>query len=138
LGLRFFMAVAVSVMLVSFSHSLMVQQGLVALGVAMPGRLRVETMAFDLRGLGLALAGVVGLGFLLALPVAAWARRRVPGWLAVLAYPLAGAAALAAALGLMGLGFGMMPLAGARTATGQAMMILSGAMGGLIFGSLRK
>jgi hypothetical protein len=115
-----------------------VQQGLVALGVEMPGRLRVETMAFDLRGLAPALAAVVGLGFGLAFPVAAWVRRRVPGWVAVLGYPLAGAAALAAALALMALGMGMMPLAGARTGTGQAMMILSGAMGGLIFGNLRK
>ncbi|WP_439532933.1 hypothetical protein [Polymorphobacter sp.] len=138
LVVRFLVSVVVATVLVSFSHSLMVQQGLLDLGVALPGRVRLETMAFDLRGLAPALAAVIALGFGVAFPVAAWLGRRAPAVVRAVAYPLAGAVAVAAALGLMHFFFGMTPIAGARSGEGQALMILSGAVGGLVFGLFKK
>jgi len=135
---RFVLAVVVATILVSFSHSLMVQQALLDLGVALPGRVRLETMGVDLLGLAPALGAVLAAGFLLAFGVAWWLSRRAPAWLRVLAYPLAGAVAVAATLGLMFWAYGMTPIAGARTGTGQALMVLSGAIGGLVFGTRKK
>jgi hypothetical protein len=138
LVVRFVLAVVVATGLVSLSHSLMVQQGLLDLVVELPGPVRLRSMGVDLLGLAPALAAVLGVGFALAFGLAWWLGRRAPAWLKALAYPLAGAVAVGAALGLMFVFYGMTPIAGARTFTGQALMLFSGAIGGIIFGAFRK
>lgn len=119
---------------ISLVHSLMIQQGLVDLGIAIPPALRLETAARDFLGLLPALGGVVAVGFAIAFFVAAKLYRFAP----VLAYPLAGAAAIAAALMLMKWQLSLTPIAGARTAEGFILMILTGAIGGLVFARLKK
>lgn len=113
----------------SIVHSLMVQQGLTNLGIAIPASLRLTTMARDFIGLLPALGAVTALGFAIAFFIAWKLRRFAPA----LAFPLAGAVAIATALFLMKLQFDMSPIAGARTPEGLALMILTGAIGGLIF-----
>lgn len=119
---------------ISLVHSLMVQQGLIDLGVAIPAGLRAETAARDFLGLLPALGLVVAIGFAIAFFIAAKLYRFAPA----LAYPLAGAVAIAAALMLMKWQFSMSPIAGARTFEGLALMVLTGAIGGLVFARLKK
>lgn len=127
-------AVVVTTLLISLSHSLMVQAELMKLGVPMPLSLKGATAGRDLEGLWPALAAVVGLGFAIAFVVAARLRRFAPA----LAFPLAGAVAIAAALALMRLQFDLTPIAGARTPTGQGLMVMAGLMGGMLFGRLAR
>lgn len=123
---------------ISIVHSLMIQQGLVDLGVIIPPSLRLETMGKDFLGLLPALGAVVALGFAIAFFIAGKLHRFAPPPVRALAYPLAGAVAIAAALALMKLQFSMTPIAGARTTEGFALMILTGAIGGFIFARLKK
>ncbi len=118
----------------SVVHSLMVQQGLIDLGIAIPPDLRLITIAKDFLGLLPTLGGIVAIGFAIAFLIAAKLYRFAPP----VAYPLAGAVAIAAALGLMKLQFSMTPIAGARNTEGLALMVLTGAIGGLIFARLKK
>jgi hypothetical protein len=118
----------------SLVHSLLVQQGLIDLGIAIPPALRLETIARDFAGLLPALGAVTALGFAIAFFIASRLYRFAP----TLAYPLAGAVAIAAALLLMKLQFDMSPIAGARTPFGLGLMIAAGAIGGLVFGRLVK
>lgn len=118
----------------SIVHSLMVQQGLIDLGIVIPPDLRLITMGKDFIGLLPTLGGIVAVGFAIAFFIAAKLYRFAPA----LAYPLAGAVAIAAALGLMKLQFSMTPIAGARTTEGLVLMVLTGAIGGLIFARLKK
>ncbi|HUD34988.1 MAG TPA: hypothetical protein VMR43_18655 [Variovorax sp.] len=69
---------------------------LVALDVAMPWGLRLQTTLRDLVGFGPIYAGVVTVAWLPAFAVAGWLARRVPGWRPVLFAVAAGVALLAA------------------------------------------
>ncbi len=125
-------AALVATLLASIAHSLFVQAALADLGVALPLGVRTTTMVRDLLGLaptlGLVLAGSLGAGFAVA-----WLVSRARPGLAALAWPLAGWAAVAAALLAMRLWFGFSPLAGARTTAGFVAISLSGLAGGLVF-----
>ncbi|GGI89724.1 hypothetical protein GCM10007973_27600 [Polymorphobacter multimanifer] len=127
-------AALVTTFFMSLVHSLMVQQGLIDLGIAIPAGLRLETMARDFIGLLPALGAVTALGFAIAFLIAGGLYRFAPA----LAYPLAGAVAIAVALMLMKLQFDMTPIAGARSPLGLGLMIAAGALGGLVFGRLKK
>ena len=82
-----------------------------------------------------AYAVIIGLGFCIAFPIAALLKRLLPG-LAGVAYPLAGAVAIAAALGLMYSVFATIPISGARSALGMGVQVLAGAVGGYVFAQL--
>ncbi len=123
------LAAFVTTLGMSLVHSLMVQQGLTDLGIAISPALRLTTIGRDFIGLAPALGAVTALGFAIAFFIAQKLYRFAPA----LAFPLAGAAAIAAALVLMKLQFDMSPIAGARTPEGMALMTLTGAIGGFIF-----
>jgi hypothetical protein len=127
-------AALVTTLGMSVVHSLMIQQGLLDLGIAIPVDLRLTTMAKDFLGLLPTLGGVVALSFAIAFYIASRLYRFAPA----LAYPLAGAVGIAAALLLMKLLFSMTPIAGARTIEGLALMIVAGAIGGVVFARLKK
>lgn len=127
-------AVIITTLGMSVVHSLMVQQGLIDLGITIPSDLRLITIGQDFLGLLPTLGAIVALGFAIAFFIASKLYRFAPP----LAYPLAGAVAIAAALGLMKLQFSMSPIAGARTTEGLVLMILTGAIGGIIFARLKK
>lgn len=78
---------------------------------------------------------IIVIGFLIAFPIAAGLKRLLPG-LAGIAYPLAGAAAIGTALGLMLLAFGIVPISGARSTLGFTTQLLAGAIGGYVFALL--
>ena len=98
---------------------------------------RLLAYGHDLVGMAPTLAVVAAVGFAIAFPVAAAAGRFLPRWRAI-AYPLAGAAAIVAALLLMNAVLGMMPLAGARGPLGLVAQGVAGAVGGYVFGAVSR
>lgn len=89
---------------------------------------RFATSGQDLLGFGPAWFGLVAIGFAIALPVAAWIVHR--NGRRLFWFALAGAAAVAAILGLMSLLLGIMPIAAARQWPGCLAMLLTGVAGG--------
>lgn len=92
---------------------------------------RLSMTLFDLTHM-LLYAVIIALGFLIAFPIAALLKRLLPA-LAGIAYPLAGAAAIGTALGLMYVLFATVPISGARSELGFAAQVLAGAAGGYVF-----
>lgn len=129
-------AVLATTVLACLIQSWLVQSGLSDLGVDIPPGLALETAIADITGMALPVLMVFGLALALAFSAAAWLKPRVP-MLAPVAWPLAGAAAVATALGLMHMQFEMTPLAGARGSDGFMLFCAAGAFGGLIFDWLR-
>lgn len=129
-------AVLVTTVTASFIQSWRVQSGLADLGVAIPAALAVETAWQDLVGLAVPVFAVFGIALALAFAAAAWAKPRLP-LLAPIAWPLAGAGAIAAALAAMHAQFNMTPLAGARGIAGVMLFCGAGAVGGLVFAWLK-
>ncbi len=95
---------------------------------------RWNMTAFDVSNMLLYLM-VIGIGFLIAFLIAAVLKRFLP-MLAAIAYPLAGAVAIGAALGLMYIQFQTVPISGARSGFGFFAQMLAGAVGGWVFGQI--
>ncbi len=131
----FALAVAATAVLGALASTHFVLAGLVDLNVELPLGERLSTYGHDIVGMGPVLALVAAGGFVIAFPVAALAQRWLPRWRAV-GYPLAGAAAMLAALLLMEAVLGMMPVAGARSGAGLVMQGVAGAVGGYVFAAV--
>lgn len=104
------------------------------LGAPVPPALRLQTTLQDLAGFAPVLAAVVGAGFLVALPLAAWLVRRLRR--RALPYTLAGAAAVAAAILLMNALLPVTAIAATRSVAGFLALSACGALGGLTFSRL--
>ena len=129
-------AVLVTTSIASMIQSWQVQSGLIDLGVEIPTSVAVETALRDFTGLLLPVLIVFGFALLVAFAVASWLKPRVP-LLAPIAWPLAGALAIAAVLMAMHAQFQTTPLAGARGLDGFVLFCLAGAIGGFVFGWLK-
>lgn len=102
---------------------------------AVPFSVRWDSAVFDLLHMwqyGTVLAGALLIGFV----VASLVKAMVP-ILAPVAYPVAGASVVAAVLGVMVMQYGQMPISGAVTDWGYGFQLLAGALGGLVFETLR-
>ena len=126
-------AAIAGVVLASAFHTQMVIAALGEAGASVAFDRRLAMTGNDLVGLlpqfGAVIAIALAIGFLVAAGL-----RRVLKPLAGVAYPLAGAAAIAVALTAMSMAFdGITPIAGARTALGFALQCLAGAVSGLVF-----
>lgn len=97
---------------------------------------RVRMTAFDVSNMWLYLA-VILVALLLGFLVATLLKRFLPQ-LARVAFPLAGAAAIGATLGLMYMQFHTVPISGARSTMGFVSQVLAGAFGGWIFAKLSQ
>jgi len=129
-------AVLATTVMACLIQSWQVQSGLTDLGVDIPPGLAVETAIADLLGMAVPVLVVFGVALALGFVAASWLKPHLP-LLAPIAWPLSGAAAVGAALGLMHLQFQMTPLAGARGSDGFLLFCFAGAIGGLIFDWLR-
>ncbi len=96
----------------------------------------ISTAITDIKGQTLYLL-VILLGFMIAFPIAAILRKFLTK-VAKIGYPLAGAVAIAVALGLMYLKYETVPISGARSTLGFAAQIFTGMVGGIIFAILQK
>ncbi len=122
------------------SHNVNLNQ-LAALGADIPLGERLHTTADAVwkmwayhKFTGFPTVVLVSLG--IAFPVA-WVIKQLVKPLAVVAYPIAGAAAMMAQLELMKMVFGLYPLLGAQTGFGYALHVASGAVAGGVFELLR-
>lgn len=95
---------------------------------------RLNMTAFDVSNMWLYLI-IIAIALLLGFSIAALVKKFLPG-LSRYAYPVAGAAAIGATLGLMYLQFQTVPISGARSALGFASQVLAGAIGGWVFARL--
>ncbi len=129
----YLLAVVATTAFAAAFHTHMVVAGLKKSGAAIPVNAQLGMTASDLAGLAPQYGMVIGIALLVGFLIAALLRRVLKP-LALIAYPLAGAAAIAVALTAMGMAFdGITPIAGARSALGLALQCLAGAIGGLIF-----
>ena len=78
---------------------------------------------------------IIAIGFAIAFFIASLLKRLLPG-LASVAYPIAGAAAIGVALGLMYVNFQTVPISGARSTFGFLAQMLAGGLGGWMFGRI--
>lgn len=95
---------------------------------------RLNMTAFDISNMTL-YAIIIAVGFLIAFLIAAILKRFLPS-LALVAYPIAGAAAIGVALGLMYMNFQTVPISGARGLFGFIAQMVCGALGGWVFGKV--
>ena len=130
--LAFLLAVFAGFVAASLAHTQMVLHRLAAAGAQIGLTERLETVLADLIGMATGFLPIISIGFLIAFVVGAIVRAMI-GASAIIAYPLAGAAAMGAAMFLMSLQFEITPIAGARGAFGLALQVLSGAVGGAVF-----
>ena len=133
----FAVAVLATTLVAVVLQTQMVLAALVQVGAVLPLDVWLAATAQDIVGLGPTYGAVIALTLLLALPVGAVVGRMLPS-LAPLAYPLAAAAGMATALGLMSVLIGIMPIGGARSTLGFALQCAAGALGGLLFAVLAR
>lgn len=95
---------------------------------------RFNMTMFDISNM-LAYMAVIAAALLIGFGVAAIVKRFVPK-LARIAYPVAGAAALALTLGLMYVIFQTIPISGARSLAGYLAQVVAGGIGGYVFAKL--
>ncbi len=95
---------------------------------------RFNMTMFDISNMWLYLV-VIAIAFMIGFSIAAMIKRFIPK-LALVAYPIAGAAAIGVTLGLMYIFFQTIPISGARSVAGYLGQIFAGAIGGFIFGKI--
>jgi len=95
---------------------------------------RFNMTMFDISNMWLYLI-IILVAFLIAFLIAAILKRFLPR-LSSIAYPVAGAAAIGAILGLMYLMFQTIPISGARSTLGFLSQVVAGAFGGWVFGKI--
>ncbi len=128
---RFLMAVLVTYIIASVSHTYFVLNGLVSVGVNIDLSSRVSTSLSDIFGL-VAYAGIIALGFLIGFGVMGLIRRfykLLPPWV----YPLAGILAMLCIHIAMFPIFEVTLIAGARTTLGLVAQCAAGMVGGWVF-----
>lgn len=138
LVLIFLVVVAVATALGSIIQTQINLSALQALGAPITFPIRLDATVHDLLGFFPAFAAIMGTTLLLALPLAALTARFIPAWRLPI-YFVAGGLGLLAAF-LIADAFAPMPtlIAATRSAGGTAAMMLSGAVGGLLFATLRR
>lgn len=95
---------------------------------------RLNMTAFDVSNMWLYLI-IILIAFVFGFLIATLLKRILPG-LSGVAFPIAGAAAIAATLGAMYLQFQTVPVSGARSALGFLSQVVAGGIGGWIFAKL--
>lgn len=129
-------AIIVTYGLSSIFQTQMVLAGLQSVGAEIPLDMRLRTTGQDLAGLFGPLTIVIAIALTIGFTVA-FGVKRILTPLAPIAYPLAGALALATALTLMKMQFGITPLTGTKGVIGFGLQLIAGAMGGLMFARIR-
>lgn len=136
--LAFLLAVLLASLLASIFQTQINLAALQALGAPMPMDVRVATTCLDLLGFAPTFILLSTLGFLVALPLAAWFARRMPT-LRWLIFVLAGAVAIWTALALANT-LAPMPtlIAADRSPFGTLGLMACGSVGALLFGLLGR
>ena len=131
----FLAGVVTAYVLAAFVSTQLVLNAVDRLGVPVDAATRAAAVLHDLPGMAPLYAPLIGIVFLIALPVAALAMRFVPGP-RTLGYVLAGTVGLAALHLIMPAVLGMHPLPATRSLLGLAWQAAAGAAGGYVFARL--
>lgn len=135
--LAFIGAVIVTTVLGAIFHTQFILARLVDIGIDIPFAERWATTLHDIGGMAPLFGAVIALGFLVAFIAGAL----VYHWAGVqrnLVYAVAGAVAIAVALGLMSMVYEMTPIASARSWAGFLSQMAAGALGGLAFAFISR
>jgi hypothetical protein len=97
---------------------------------------RLSMTAFDVSNMWLYFV-IILVALLLGFLIAGLVKRFLPG-LSRFAFPIAGAAAIGATLGLMYIQFQTVPISGARSTLGFLSQMLAGGVGGWIFATFTR
>jgi CBS domain containing-hemolysin-like protein len=136
-AVAFLISVAVTFIAASIANTQFVLAGLSDIGADITPEVRLHSTLSDLVGLAPGYSAVIALSFIIAFTVA-WGVKRIIPVLAAVAYPIAGAAAVASALFGMNAAFdGLWLIPSARSDIGFALQCGAGALGGLVYESLR-
>lgn len=92
---------------------------------------RLNMTLFDISNM-VAYLAIITIALLIGFLIATLLKRFLPN-LARVAYPIAGAAAMAVVLGAMYMVFQTIPVSGARSTMGFLSQVLAGGIGGLVF-----
>ena len=134
--LAYVLAVGVALIAASAASTHFVVAGLEAIGAEIGVSERIDMVLNDLKGLGPTYGVVIAVGFAIALPVG-WLIGQILKPIRFLRFPLAGAAAIGAALYAMLQLYDVIPIIGAQSTEGFAAQLAAGALGGLVFAVLR-
>ena len=136
--LAFLLAVLLASLLASIFQTQANLAALQAIGAPVPLNVRLGTTALDLLGFTPTFILLSALGFVFALPLAAWLARRIPA-LRWLIFVLAGAAAIWSAMALAN-SVAPMPtlIAADRSPFGTLGLMACGSVGALLFGLLGR
>lgn len=130
-------------MLASLFQTSFVLAGLHSAGAELPLAIILRTALYDLYGLAFNALFVsylllIAIGFVIALPVAAWLKKWTHARSLVI-YPLAGAVLMGSMLSLAKMVFyGITLYAGTRGPAGLACQMLAGAAGGVVFALVNR
>lgn len=125
----------VAYILASLSSQFVVLRGLTQLDLSIPLADWAQSLTHAVLNMWAYLI-VILIGFAIAFGIARLVKMVAPVPPS-LAYPIAGAAAIGAALGLMYAQFGIFPIMGAQETYGLVLQLLAGAAGGVVFEALR-
>ena len=127
----FVLAVLVAEILAALASTQFVLGELARLGVEIPFGDRLSMSVYDIVGMLPLYGTVIGVAFLIALPVAWLLAKRAPAMRGLLFFA-AGFVALVTAINIMDAAFGIMPIAGARTLAGLLTQGLAGGLAALV------
>ena len=125
-------AVLATYVAASIASTQTILHGVSSFGLPVSLGVRADATVHDLLGLAATYLPILAITLLVAFPATALVLRFAP-IPRLLAYALAGAAALFALHALMAAVLGMHPLPATRSATGMALQAAAGAIGGLTF-----
>lgn len=130
--MAFVVCVLVAEALAATASTQFVLHELGRLGVAVPFSDRVDTTAHDIVGMLPIFGMVIGIGFLIAFPVAWLLSRPLPQWRTAL-FAAAGFCAIVVAHFVLNKSLSITPVAGARTGLGVLVQGLAGALAGWLY-----
>lgn len=132
----FIVSLLVLIVLGSIASTHFVLQALSDLGTEIPFADRISMTLQDIVGIAPLYGAIFGIGLLIAYLVAMFVTRLAPS-LRWLVYLVAGGTAMAVTLIILQLAFdGIMPISGARTASGFIAQVAVGAIAGYVFAKL--
>jgi len=130
--LGYVLAVLVVLVIGAAAHAIVNQGDLAALGAEFPVADRAGWIAHDIVGMAPLYAPIMGAGLLVAFLAAGFVSRLAEP-LRPIVFMVAGAVAVVAAILIMGMVFGITPIASTRDPMGLGAQALAGALAGLSF-----
>lgn len=135
-SLSWIVASVICFLAATLSHSLQVQNNLIAVGAKIDATTRLRGLGEDLLGLGPSYLPIIAIGFAIAFFITSLIIKKTTRTHRRLLYALAGGVTMATILGLMQPIMEITLIAGARGWQGFLLQALAGVLGGLVYSAL--